>query len=57
MAENHISMSNQEAADILEICFMRFTSVARRNGKSMLQLKVNEAILKAIAVLRNTPDK
>lgn len=51
-------MTNNEAADVIERFLSRITVYfARGNGSSLSAIEYAEAFAKAIAVLRETPDK
>lgn len=51
-------MTNKEAASIIKIILRNRAEYAGRgNGKSASNLFIDEAFMKAVYVLENTPDK
>lgn len=52
--DNIINMTNADAADIIENTLMHLTC-GRGNGKTITQLRMNTALLRAIVALRNEP--
>ena len=54
--ESIMNMTNKEAAAIIKNAIIT-QQVSRANGKTMMVAALNHALIKAIAVLENTPDE
>ena len=51
-----LNMTNKEAAAVIKNMMVN-THIGRSSGKTMMVAALNTALIKAIAVLENTPDE
>lgn len=51
-----LNMTNKEAAEVIKN-MMSTMHIGRSSGKTMINAALNTALIKAITVLENTPDK